>query len=163
MHRRHLRTPVQAHVLVVAALAAILASCAPSRAASSAAQSPAATPSPVAADQLAHGEALYRANCQACHGDARTGEGGLPGVPVHGPSGHTWHHSDRNLTEIILDGSGEMGEMMRQMMGTPADAPRMPAWRGKLSEGDVAAILAYIKAGWTPEQRRFQQETPMMR
>jgi mono/diheme cytochrome c family protein len=82
---------------------------------------------------------------------------------VHGSTGHTWHHSDQNLTEIILDGSGEMGAMMRDMMGIPPETPRMPAWRGKLTDDDIAAILAYIKAGWTPEQRRFQAETPMMR
>ena len=140
----------------------VLASCSPA-AAQSPAQPPGPTPSPLAADQLARGEALYQANCQACHGDAPTGEGALPGVPVHGPAGHTWHHSDRNLTEIILIGSGQIGQMMREMMGTPADTPRMPAWRGKLSDEDIAAILAYIKAGWTPEQRRLQQETPMMR
>jgi mono/diheme cytochrome c family protein len=150
-------------LLVAAALAAILASCGSSRAASSPAHVPAATASPVAAEELARGEALYWANCQSCHGDARTGEGGPPGVPVHGPAGHTWHHSDRNLTEIILGGSGEMGEMMRRMMGTPPETPRMPAWRGTLSDEDIAAILAYIKAGWTPEQRRSRQETPMMR
>ena len=105
---------------------------------------------------------MYRANCQACHGDARTGEGALAGAPVHGSTGHTWHHSDRNLTEIIGDGSGEMGAMMRDMMRIPPETPRMPAWRGKLTDDDIAAILAYIKAGWTPEQRRLQAETPMM-
>jgi mono/diheme cytochrome c family protein len=122
-----------------------------------------AVESPTPADVLARGAALYAANCQSCHGDAHTGAGRLPHVPSHGPDGHTWHHSDRNLTEIILDGSGEMGDMMRRMEGVPEDAPRMPAWRGKLSEADIAAILAYIKAGWTPEQREFQQKTPMMR
>ncbi len=119
--------------------------------------------SPAPADVVTQGEALYRANCQSCHGDAHTGEGGLPRAPVHGPDGHTWHHSDRNLMEMIQDGSGEMGEMMRGMLGVPPETPRMPAWRGKLSEDEIAAILAYIKAGWTPEQRRFQRETTMMR
>ena len=130
---------------------------------SAARQPEAAAQSPTAADAVQRGEMLYRAHCQRCHGDARTGAGGLPGVPVHGPDGHTWHHSDRTLTEIILDGSREKGEMMRRMMGVPPDTPRMPAWRGTLDEQDISAILAFIKAGWTPEQRRFQQETPMMR
>lgn len=117
----------------------------------------------VVEQQLARGEELYRANCQSCHGDARTGAGALPGVPMHGPEGHTWHHSDRNLKEIILDGPGETGEMMRRMMGVPESTPRMPAWRGTLSEEEVDAILAYIKQGWTPQQRDFQQRIPMMR
>jgi len=157
--------PLRIHALLLAACAAaaIVASCASAQSAP-----PRGQPTDVASDaagggQLARGEDLYRANCQTCHGDARTGEGGLPGAPVHGSTGHTWHHSDQNLTEIILDGSGEMGAMMRDMMGIPPETPRMPAWRGKLTDDDIAAILAYIKAGWTLEQRRFQAETPMMR
>ena len=77
--------------------------------------------------------------------------------PPHNATGHTWHHSDRQLTAIILDGSGQMGEMMRQMMGTVKDTPRMPAFRGALAEEDVANILAYIKTWWTPEQREWQR------
>lgn len=110
---------------------------------------------------VARGAQLYATHCVGCHGD-REGGGALTGVPSHGPDGHTWHHSDRNLTDIILNGSGEMGEMMRRMMGVPQETPRMPAFKGTLSENDVRAILAYIKTFWTDEQRRFQQETPMM-
>lgn len=110
---------------------------------------------------IARGAQLYAANCLACHGD-RNGRGGLPYVPSHGPDGHTWHHSDRDLTNTILNGSGEMGEMMRSMMGVPPDAPRMPAWKGKLSQEEVGTILAYIKTFWTPEQRRMQERSPMM-
>lgn len=112
-------------------------------------------------DQLMRDEGLYRANCQACHGDALTGEGGLPGAPILGANGHTWHHLERNLTGIILDSSGAMGEM-RDRMDIRPDTPRMPAWRGKLSDEEIATILAYIAAGWSPEQQRFQHETPMM-
>ena len=165
---RSIQTPHRPLQVVVAlAAAALLTGCDATRS-SAYPGGPDGTPvssaeSPAQADLLAWGAALYAANCQGCHGDAHTGAGRLPHVPSHGPDGHTWHHSDRNLTEIILDGSGEMGEMMRRMQGVPEDAPRMPAWRGKVSEEDVAAILAYIKAGWTPEQREFQQRTPMMR
>ncbi|MCX6020783.1 MAG: cytochrome c, partial [Chloroflexi bacterium] len=104
---------------------------------------------------IAHGAQLYMANCQVCHGD-RNGAGRIPAAPPHNQDGHTWHHSDRNLTDTILNGSGEMGEMMRSMMGIPADAPRMPAWKDKLSEEDIRAILGFIKTWWTPEQRRQQ-------
>ena len=153
---RHARlVPLYTRLLAAASLA-LLVGCATVRSASTEPMHQAAD------DQLTRGEALYPANCQSCHGDARTGEGGLPGVPNHGPAGHTWHHSDPNLTEIILDGSGAMGEMMRDMMNVPPETPRMPAWRGTWSDEDIAAILTYIKAGWTPEQQRFQRETPMM-
>jgi mono/diheme cytochrome c family protein len=76
--------------------------------------------------------------------------------PPHNANGHTWHHSDRQLTQMVLEGSGEMGEMMRRMMGVSADTPRMPAWQGTLTEEDVGAILAYIKSWWTEEQRDWQ-------
>lgn len=117
---------------------------------------------PLSDPVLALGARLYAANCQACHGD-RQGSGRLSPAPPHNEDGHTWHHSDRNLIETIMNGSGEMGEMMRRMMGVPEDAPRMPAFRDKLSEEDVHAILGYIKTWWTPQQRRMQEQSPMMR
>ena len=122
---------------------------------------PAGTGGAVSEELIKRGSDLYATHCQSCHGDG-AGRGLLPYVPSHGPDGHTWHHSDRNLMDIVLNGPGEMGEMMREMMGTPKDAPRMPAWKGVLSEEDVRATLAYIKTFWTPEQRRSQQQTPMM-
>lgn len=120
------------------------------------------TATSVPAEVVARGAQLYATNCQACHGDAK-GNGKLPYVPSHGSDGHTWHHSDRNLTEIIMNGGDEMTAMMRQMSGTPEDAPRMPVWRAVLSEEDIKAILAFIKTFWTPEQRRMQEQSPMMR
>jgi mono/diheme cytochrome c family protein len=76
--------------------------------------------------------------------------------PRHNANGHTWHHSDRQLIDTILNGSGEMGEMMRSMMGDPG--VRMPTFRGVLTEEDVKAILTYIKTWWTPEQQQFQAD-----
>ena len=111
---------------------------------------------PATDTSVARGAVLYAAHCQVCHGD-REGAGGLPGAPVHGPDGHTWHHPDRWLIDVVLNGSGEMGDMMRRMMGIPPETPRMPAWRGTLSEDEVRAILALIKSWWTPEQRAIQE------
>lgn len=104
---------------------------------------------------LARGEALYDANCRSCHGGA-TGGQMMDIPPTHNANGHTWHHPDCQLIDVVLNGSGEMGEMMRRMMGVPEDTPRMPAFKGKLSEEDVEAILAYIKTWWTEEQRQAQ-------
>lgn len=76
--------------------------------------------------------------------------------PPHNKNGHTWHHPDCQLVEIVLRGSGEMGTMMRRMMGAPEGTPRMPAFGDILSRGDVEAILGYIKTWWTAEQRETQ-------
>lgn len=119
-------------------------------------------PIPAPDPRVARGAELYLTYCQACHGD-RNGIGRIPAAPPHNQDGHTWHHSDRNLVDIILNGSGEMGDMMRGMMGVPEDAPRMPAWKATLSEDDVRAVLAFTKTWWTPEQRRMQEQSPMMR
>lgn len=136
-------------MFLTATIAVILAAC-------TAASPPAASP-----ETLQLGARLYAENCQTCHGD-RQGKGRIPAAPSHGPDGHTWHHSDRNLREVILNGATEMTEQMRRMMGVPDDAPRMPAWKDKLSQDDINAILAYIKTFWTDEQRQLQAETPMM-
>ena len=76
--------------------------------------------------------------------------------PKHNANGHTWHHPDCELKQVILNGGDEMTEMMRQMMGVPTAVPRMPAWKGKLSDEDIAAILAFVKTMWTEEERQFQ-------
>ncbi len=102
------------------------------------------SPIPTAHPLIERGAVLYQANCQSCHGGATGGKGtDIP--PPHNANGHTWHHPDQQLTEIILDGfSFSVGPQ------------KMPAFKDKLSEEDVKAVLAYIKTWWTPEQREWQ-------
>jgi hypothetical protein len=76
--------------------------------------------------------------------------------PRHNANGHTWHHPNCQLVETVLNGSGAMGDMMRQMMGAGENLPRMPAFKGALTEEDVQAVLAYIKTWWTEDQQEFQ-------
>lgn len=104
---------------------------------------------------LTRGAQLYDAYCLACHGGA-TGGGMMDMPPRHNANGHTWHHPDCQLVDSVLNGSGEMGEIMRRMMGVPETAPRMPAFKGQLTEDDAVAILTYIKTWWTQEQRVAQ-------
>ena len=116
-----------------------------------------AIPSPGAVEL---GAQLYAAKCQTCHGGA-TGGGMMDIPPRHNANGHTWHHPDCQLVAIVLNGpeaSGGMGGMMRDMMGASQDTPRMPAFRGQLTEEEVLAILAYIKTWWTEEQRAWQAQ-----
>ncbi len=95
------------------------------------------------AQLLARGEQLYAANCQVCHGD-REGTGGTGGAPPHNETGHTWHHPDAQLNDWILNGKLGFGEM--------------PAFKDVMSEGQVEAVLTYIKTWWTPEQRESQTD-----
>lgn len=104
---------------------------------------------------LHRGEQLYNAYCMSCHGGPAGGRM-MDIPPPHNANGHTWHHPDCQLTDIILNGSGAMGEMMRRMMATSEDAPVMPAFRDTLAQEDAEAILIYIKTWWTPQQRAMQ-------
>ena len=99
---------------------------------------------------VAQGQVIYRDHCAACHGDRLQGEpdwqirdadGYLP-APPHDPSGHTWHHPDRQLFEITKYGIEAVvgGGYRSRMMG----------YAGILSDAEIAAVLAYIKSTWPP-------------
>ena len=105
--------------------------------------------------EASRGEQLYSANCASCHGGP-TGGGMMDYPPKHNANGHTWHHSDCELKQVIADGTSPMVEMMREMMAPPG-APTMPAWRDRLSDDEIDAVLTYIKTMWTPAQRASQE------
>ncbi len=108
----------------------------------SAASGPTSTPEvPI---QLAiDGAAIYAVNCVMCHGD-RDGSGGIIGAPRHDESGHTWHHSDAELIDWVLNGKSPFSPM--------------PAFRDTLSEDQVESVLAYIKTWWAEDQRISQAD-----
>ncbi|NMG73806.1 c-type cytochrome [Aromatoleum diolicum] len=102
--------------------------------------------------QVVRGEALYRQHCAACHGAQREGQpewrrrlanGRLP-APPHDASGHTWHHPNELLINIIRDG-------MVPPWAPDGYASDMPAFAGKLSEEDIRAVLAFIQSSWPAE------------
>ena len=96
-------------------------------------------------DLIELGRTIYAENCQVCHGEARTGRGGLANAPVHGPDGHTWHHPDGQLRELILGA---------------LDYPQktMPSFVGRLTDSEVDAVLEYIKSNWDTPQLEWQAE-----
>lgn len=100
------------------------------------------------------GEAVYRQHCAACHGLQLEGQpdwrrrganGRLP-APPHDASGHTWHHADELLFNIVRDG-------MVPPWAPAGYASDMPAFRGVLSDADIRAVLAYIAGTWPDEVR----------
>ena len=106
----------------------------------------------LSAERVAQGEALYAQSCASCHGGTLEGapdwrkrleDGSLP-PPPHDNSGHTWHHADAVLIEIIRNG------------GNPAYGSRMPAFRDALTEEQITAILDFIKSKWGKEERELQ-------
>lgn len=101
-------------------------------------------------DVVARGEEVYAASCVQCHGGANGGEiSDIP--PPHNAEGHTWHHGDCQLEDIVRDGlpprPGASGQEV------------MPAFRDELTEAEIDAVLTYVKTWWTSEQRQDQAAT----
>jgi mono/diheme cytochrome c family protein len=101
---------------------------------------------------VTEGKALYAQHCASCHGadlqgapdwKTRLADGSLP-PPSHDSSGHTWHHEDSLLLNIIADG------------GDPQHNSKMPAFQATLTEAQMVAILEFIKSTWGREEREFQ-------
>ena len=108
--------------------------------------------------QVRSGRQVYAAYCAVCHGPNAEGApnwmtpdatGNFP-APPHDDSGHTWHHSDRVLYEMIRDG---MSDPLR-----PNSAIRMPAFGDKLSDAEIRTMLVYFQSLWSPEHREYQWE-----
>ena len=108
-------------------------------------------PPPLDPERIAQGQELYAEYCAECHGADGEGqpdwktpnEDGSFKPPPHDSSGHTWHHDDDLLLDIIANGS---------------DFPQtqMPAFGDKLSDEEILAIIDYMKSWWGSEERAFQ-------
>ena len=115
-----------------------------------------ATADPQTAQNLA-GRDLYLANCAKCHGvnlegqpdwKERNENGRLP-APPHNETGHTWHHSDKQLFMITKFGLEVIA---------PGYESDMPAFGEVLSDDEIRAILDYIKSTWPERPRTYQAE-----
>ncbi len=114
-----------------------------------------------AVEVVALGERAYQANCASCHGtngegqpnwQSRRADGTLP-APPHDASGHTWHHPDEVLLEIIRRGG-------QAVYGGAGLKSGMPAFGGQLTDVEIEAVLAYIKSRWGKEERQYQEALP---
>lgn len=110
---------------------------------------------PVTGEQIALGQKVYGEYCASCHGANLEGqpdwkrrlENGRMPAPPHDESGHTWHHSDRNLFAVTKLGVGGV---------VPGYESDMPAFGEILSDEEIAAVLAFIKSTWPERQRDVQ-------
>ena len=109
-------------------------------------------------DVVERGQTIYRAQCAACHGQNGEGEpnwtlqnaDGTYPAPPHDSSGHTWHHPDGQLFEIVRDGGAQFE--------SGSFRSRMPAWGETLTDEEIRAVLTYLKTLWGPDERAFQAE-----
>ena len=95
---------------------------------------------------VARGDRLFQKNCVACHGNRAQGafnwqkpgaDGKYPAPPLDG-SAHAWHHPTTQLKQTIQEGTLKLGGSM-------------PAWKGKLSEADTEAVIAWFQSTWPDE------------
>jgi mono/diheme cytochrome c family protein len=115
-----------------------------------------AKPDPDDPALIARGRAVYGQHCASCHGTNLEGQpnwrkrlpnGRLP-APPHDATGHTWHHSDKQLFDMVKSGTAGM------MPGYESD---MPAYRDTLSDTDIWAVISFIESTWPPNIRERQQ------
>ncbi len=98
------------------------------------------------AKRVARGGEIYRANCAACHGANAEGapnwhskgpDGKFPPPPLD-EKGHGWHHPKSALVLTVKEGTLKLGG-------------GMPAWKDKLSDDDIEAVIAWFQSRWPEE------------
>ena len=91
------------------------------------------------------GAQIFAAVCATCHGERGDGasdwkvrdeDGRLPPPPLNG-DGHTWHHADGVLYQIVRDGGSAFGA-----------GSNMPAFGETLTREEIIAVLEYVKTLW---------------
>jgi mono/diheme cytochrome c family protein len=99
-------------------------------------------------DAVQQGKKLYASHCASCHGRKLQGqllwqvqdEFAGRRAPAHDQTGHTWQHSDEDLFAMVKFG---------RFRTTPASLTSyMPAYAANLSDDQILATIAYIKATW---------------
>jgi mono/diheme cytochrome c family protein len=112
---------------------------------------------------VARGNTVYAGQCAACHGANLEGQpnwrermsnGRLP-APPHDVNGHTWHHPDAVLVDIVRHG------LVPGKTAPDGYQSDMPAYGQVLSDTEVVAVLAYIKSRWPKEALEAQKEVSL--
>jgi mono/diheme cytochrome c family protein len=112
-------------------------------------------PDPDDSALVARGKAVYDQHCASCHGAKLEGQpnwrhrlaNGRAPAPPHDPTGHTWHHSDKQLFDMTKIGPAGL------LPGYESD---MPGFKDILSDADIWAVLSYIESTWPSEIRQRQ-------
>jgi S-disulfanyl-L-cysteine oxidoreductase SoxD len=103
---------------------------------------------PENAPVVMEGKRLYTRACASCHGRRLQGQllwqvqDQFVGrrAPAHDQTGHTWQHPDEDLFYITKFG--------RFPTTPPSVKSYMPAYEQSLSDEQILATIAYIKATW---------------
>ena len=96
--------------------------------------------------QISRGGKLFQQNCAVCHGKQAEGaanwqqmddNGKFPPPPLNGTA-HAWHHPHTVLVNTIKNGTAKLGG-------------NMPAWKDKLSDEEINAIIVWFQSKWSDE------------
>ncbi len=113
---------------------------------------------PTNAKLVKQGRLIYADYCGACHGRNLEGQPNwrqrnpddtLP-APPHDASGHTWHHPDQLLFDYIKKGG--------QALAPAGFKSAMPGFEKDLRDGEIWAVLSFIKSAW-PEEVQVRQSS----
>ena len=104
---------------------------------------------------IARGKIIYQNNCISCHQVNLMGvenwkeldeDGHRKSPPLNG-TGHTWHHDDATLHNIIKYG---LVKLVKNYQG------KMLGFESKLKDKDIDSVLAYIKSFWPDDMYQHQ-------
>ena len=99
---------------------------------------------------IARGKIIYQNNCISCHQVNLIGvdnwkeldEDGHRKTPPLNGTGHTWHHDDATLHNIIKYG---LVKFVENYEG------KMIGFEGNLKDKDIDSVLSYIKSFWSDD------------
>ena len=104
---------------------------------------------------IARGKIIYENNCVSCHQVNLIGaenwknldeDGHRKAPPLNG-TGHTWHHDDATLHNIIKYG---LAKLVKNYEG------KMLGFEDNLKDKDIDSVLSYIKSFWPDDV--YQQQ-----
>ncbi len=104
---------------------------------------------------VARGKIIYENNCISCHKVNLIGaenwkdldeDGHRKAPPLNG-TGHTWHHDDATLHNIIKHG---LAKLVKNYEG------KMPGFEDNLKDKDIDSVLSYMKSFWPDDV--YQQQ-----
>jgi len=99
---------------------------------------------------IARGKIIYENNCVSCHQVNLVGAENWKGLdedghrkapPLNG-TGHTWHHDDASLHNIIKYG---LAKIVKDYDG------KMIGFGDKINDKQIDSVLSYIKSHWEDE------------
>jgi len=104
---------------------------------------------------IARGKIVYEGNCISCHKVNLIGaenwkvldkDGHRKAPPLNG-TGHTWHHDDASLHNIIKFG---LAKIVKNYEG------KMIGFGDKINDKQIDSVLSYIKSHWEDEIYEIQ-------